>query len=127
MALSCYILEGTWWSKREVPQVSPFSHILTCHTFLKDKNIDFAALHTQGIDLVDEVLDEILYRYIEKNRSCNDITRALKNRVASSVVTEVIRKVDHNEYKRRQTPPILRVSEKAWFGRRMPITNRFLG
>lgn len=74
-----------------------------------------------------EVLDEILYRYIEKNRSCNDITRALKNRVASSVVTEVIRKVDHNEYKRRQTPPILRVSEKAWFGRRMPITNRFLG
>ncbi len=43
------------------------------------------------------------------------------------LVREVIRKVDHNEYKRRQTPPVLRVTEKAWFGRRMPITNRFQG
>jgi len=41
------------------------------------------------------------------------------------LVADITRKVDHNEYKRRQTPPILRVTEKAWFGRRMPITNRF--
>ncbi len=75
-----------------------------------------------------EVLDEILRLYIEKNRTAQEIIRALKTLgVSSKLVVEVINRVDHNEYKRRQTPPILRVTEKAWFGRRMPITNRFMG
>jgi NAD+ synthase (glutamine-hydrolysing) len=72
-----------------------------------------------------DILDAVLYLYIEKNLSRDAILRKLKKKVSSAVVAEVIRKVDHNEYKRRQTPPVLRVSEKAWFGRRMPITNRF--
>lgn len=73
-----------------------------------------------------EVLDEILYFYIEKNLSQNQIIEEMKHRnVSSKIVRETIRKTDHNEYKRRQTPPILRVTEKAWFGRRMPITNKF--
>lgn len=73
-----------------------------------------------------EVLDEILYLYIEKNQGREEIIRAVKKKkVPPETVIEIIRKVDHNEYKRRQTPPILRVTEKAWFGRRMPITNRF--
>jgi NAD+ synthase (glutamine-hydrolysing) len=74
-----------------------------------------------------DILDAVLYLYIEKNLSRDAILRKLKKRISSAVVAEVIRKVDHNEYKRRQTPPVLRVSEKAWFGRRMPITNRFKG
>jgi len=74
-----------------------------------------------------EVLDEVLHLYIEKNLSCDEIIRKLKEKVPPGLVTDVIRKVDHNEYKRRQTAPILRVTEKAWFGRRMPITNRFQG
>ncbi len=81
-----------------------------------------------------EVLDEILCLYIEKNLSRDEIVRKLKKgtgtllaAVSQSLITDVTRKVDHNEYKRRQTPPILRVTEKAWFGRRMPITNRFQG
>jgi NAD+ synthase (glutamine-hydrolysing) len=42
------------------------------------------------------------------------------------VVAEVVRLVDRAEYKRRQSPPGIRISTKA-FGRdrRMPITNRF--
>ncbi|HTL47417.1 MAG TPA: NAD+ synthase [Verrucomicrobiae bacterium] len=73
-----------------------------------------------------EILDEILYLYIEKNLSADEILPLLRKRgVRPPLVNSVIRKVDHNEYKRRQTPPILRVTEKAWFGRRMPITNRF--
>jgi len=72
-----------------------------------------------------DALDEILGLYIEKNLSRDEIVRKLKKKVSAALVAEVIRKVDHNEYKRRQTPPILRVTEKAWFGRRMPITNRF--
>ena len=75
-----------------------------------------------------DILDAVLYLYIEKNLSRDAILRKLsKKEVPSAIVAEVIRKVDHNEYKRRQTPPVLRVSEKAWFGRRMPITNRFKG
>ena len=73
-----------------------------------------------------EVLDEILYLYIECNKSRDEISDELKGRkISKKTVAEIIHKVDHNEYKRRQTPPILRVTEKAWFGRRMPITNRF--
>ncbi|MFH0985787.1 MAG: NAD+ synthase [Candidatus Omnitrophota bacterium] len=72
-----------------------------------------------------DVLDEILGLYIEKNMSRDEIVRRLKKKVSATVVVDTISKVDHNEYKRRQTPPILRVTEKAWFGRRMPITNQF--
>ena len=75
-----------------------------------------------------EILDEILALYIEKNQTRDEIDKALRPRkVSSKVVADVINRVDHNEYKRRQAPPILRVTEKAWFGRRMPITNRFQG
>jgi len=73
-----------------------------------------------------EVLDEILCFYIEKNLGRDEILRKMK-RISAAVITDAVRKVDHNEYKRRQTPPILRVTEKAWFGRRMPITNKFQG
>lgn len=73
-----------------------------------------------------DVLDAILIRYIEKNLGEAEIVRQLKTRgVERSLIASIIKKVDHNEYKRRQSPPIIRVSEKAWFGRRMPITNRF--
>ncbi len=80
-----------------------------------------------------EILDAILRLYIEKNLGCDEIFRRLKKGsdtilgklCLTPLVEDVMRKVDHNEYKRRQTPPILRVTEKAWFGRRMPITNRY--
>ena len=75
-----------------------------------------------------EILDEILYLYIEKNKSRDEMISVMKKKkIPAALVEDVIRRVDHNEYKRRQTPPILRVTEKAWFGRRMPITNRFQG
>jgi NAD+ synthase (glutamine-hydrolysing) len=75
-----------------------------------------------------EILDEILRLYIEKNQTAREIFRALRpEKVPGKIIREVIHRVDHNEYKRRQAAPILRVTEKAWFGRRMPITNRFVG
>lgn len=75
-----------------------------------------------------DVLDTVLYQYIEENRSCEEIIRKVANRqISSAVVRDIIHRVECNEYKRRQAPPILRVTEKAWFGRRMPITNHFRG
>lgn len=72
------------------------------------------------------VLDQILYHYIEKNESVNEIIKTLyPKRITARTIRSVLATVDHNEYKRRQLPPALRITEKAWFGRRMPITNEF--
>ena len=73
-----------------------------------------------------EILDGILKSYIENNKPVKKIIQEFsKKKVSEQVIVETLRKTDLAEYKRRQTPPILRVTEKAWFGRRMPITNRF--
>ena len=72
-----------------------------------------------------EVLDPILCLYIEEDRTAAEIIE-LGHDV--EVVRRVTRLVDLNEYKRRQCPPGVRVSPKA-FGkdRRLPITNGYRG
>jgi NAD+ synthetase len=73
-----------------------------------------------------DILDRILYLYIEQDKSISEIAKLLRSKnISEKVVRWVIGRVDANEYKRRQLPPVLRITEKAWFGRRMPITNRF--
>ncbi|HVL65297.1 MAG TPA: NAD+ synthase [Actinomycetota bacterium] len=70
-----------------------------------------------------EVLDAILELYVEGDRSLADIVAAGYD---PAVVEEVLRLVDRSEYKRRQAPPGIKVTAKA-FGRdrRLPITNRW--
>ncbi len=70
-----------------------------------------------------EVLDRILEGYVERDQGHQEL---VAQGLAEDVVDEVIRMVDRAEYKRRQAPPGIRVSTKA-FGRdrRLPITNRF--
>lgn len=70
-----------------------------------------------------EILDPILKEYIEKDRSFKEITRAGFNK---NLISKVIRLVDNNEYKRRQSAPGIKITPKA-FGkdRRMPITNKY--
>ncbi len=72
-----------------------------------------------------EVLDRILDAYIADDRSRDEIVAAGDD---AAVVDEVIRMVDLAEYKRRQAPPGIRITAKA-FGRdrRLPITNRYAG
>ncbi|HAJ57245.1 MAG TPA: NAD+ synthase [Candidatus Omnitrophica bacterium] len=69
------------------------------------------------------LLDKILKLYVEEDRSLGDITRA---GVDKDVAGRVIRMVDSNEYKRRQSAPGIKITPKA-FGRdrRMPITNKY--
>ena len=70
-----------------------------------------------------DVLDDVLFRYIELDMTAAEIA-------ASGVDDELARRVatmvDRNEYKRRQAPPGVKITSKA-FGRdrRLPITNRF--
>lgn len=70
-----------------------------------------------------EVLDPILHLYVEEDRSAEDI---VAQGFDPDTVTRVIAMVDRNEYKRRQAPPGVKITPKA-FGkdRRLPITNRY--
>jgi NAD+ synthase (glutamine-hydrolysing) len=72
-----------------------------------------------------ELLDRVLEGYVERDLSRDEL---IAEGLPAAVVDDVIRKVDLAEYKRRQAPPGIRVTSKA-FGRdrRLPITNRFGG
>lgn len=72
-----------------------------------------------------EVLDPILELYVEQDRTANEIVEMGHD---EALVRRITRLVDIAEYKRRQSPPGVRVSPKA-FGkdRRMPITHGYRG
>lgn len=67
-------------------------------------------------------LDQILQEYVEEHRSVEQISR----KIPADVVKGIIRKVDLTEYKRRQAPPGIKITPRA-FGKdwRLPITNRY--
>jgi NAD+ synthase (glutamine-hydrolysing) len=71
-----------------------------------------------------DVLDRILKAYVEEDRGVREILT--RSRVEPETVRRVLNMVDRSEYKRRQGPPGVKITPKA-FGkdRRMPITNRF--
>ncbi|MCH8485622.1 MAG: NAD+ synthase [Candidatus Cyclonatronum sp.] len=72
-----------------------------------------------------DLLDDILFRYIELQHSREQITEALGEAQAETV-RRILRLVDLNEYKRRQAAPGLRVSAKAFgSGRRLPIVQQW--
>ena len=70
-----------------------------------------------------DLLDPVLQAYVEEDQSLEMI---LKKGFKRKMVVEAIRKVDLNEYKRRQAPPGVKITSRA-FGkdRRLPITNRY--
>ncbi len=69
------------------------------------------------------VLDPILQAYVEQDKVLDEIAA---EGFDPEVVKEVVRLVDLNEYKRRQAPPGVKITPKA-FGRdrRLPITNHY--
>lgn len=70
-----------------------------------------------------DILDGILFNYIELNRSPEEIESL---GYEMTTINKVIRLVNMNEYKRFQTPPTLRVSSKAFgFGRRIPLVAKY--
>jgi len=70
-----------------------------------------------------EVLDPILKLYIEEDKELHEI---VATGIDAETAERVLRMVDLSEYKRRQAPPGIKITPKA-FGkdRRMPITNRY--
>jgi len=70
-----------------------------------------------------DLLDKIIKGYVEDDKS---IAQLVSQGLERDMVNKVIRMVDRNEYKRRLSPPGIRITPKA-FGkdRRLPITNRY--
>ena len=70
-----------------------------------------------------DLLDRILKGYVEEDKSVAQLTG---QGLPKDVVDKVVRMVDRNEYKRRLSPPGIRITPKA-FGkdRRLPITNQY--
>lgn len=71
-----------------------------------------------------DILDKILFQYIEKRKSPQDI---IEQGFDEKIVKKACRLVNINEFKREQTAPVIRVSNKAFgMGRRMPIVGKYL-
>jgi NAD+ synthase (glutamine-hydrolysing) len=72
-----------------------------------------------------DVLDKVLKGYVEEDKSRREL---VAQGVPADIVGRVIQLVDRNEYKRRQSPPGIKITPKA-FGKdwRLPITNAYKG
>lgn len=69
------------------------------------------------------ILDKILYEYIEHKKSAKEI---IHDGYDADLVRKIMKMINNNEFKRYQTPPILRVSSKAFGpGRRMPLVAKY--
>ena len=70
-----------------------------------------------------DILDKILFNYIEMKKSVKEI---IQTDLDPQVVKKIIRMVNQHEYKRYQTPPVLRISTKAFgSGRKMPLVAKY--
>jgi NAD+ synthase (glutamine-hydrolysing) len=71
-----------------------------------------------------DMLDAILQGYVEQGLSRRDL---VAQGFAESVVNDVVRKVDLNEYKRKQAAPGLKITPLAFgVGRRIPIVQKYV-
>lgn len=71
-----------------------------------------------------DLLDQVLYQYIEMRKGPNELIALGFDK---ALIERILKMVNTNEWKRYQTPPILRVSPTAFgMGRRMPIVGKYL-
>ena len=98
--------------------------IIPFNTILKPPSAELRPDQKDSDSLPDyEILDQILFDYIELNLSPDEI---IAKGFDKSTVLRTVKMVNTNEYKRFQAPPILRISSKAFgFGRRMPLVARY--
>jgi len=69
------------------------------------------------------ILDPILQAYVEEDQGVEEIA---KMGFKEKMIREIIRMVDRNEYKRRQTPPGVKITHRALGkDRRLPVTNKY--
>jgi NAD+ synthase (glutamine-hydrolysing) len=70
------------------------------------------------------ILDKILKLHVEEKNGVDEILEKLK--VEKKLVVDIVKRVKQNEYKRRQTPFSIRISERSFnLDRTFPITNKY--
>jgi NAD+ synthetase len=115
--------------KREVYALARFANrtreIIPWRTIEKPPSAELAPNQKDSDDLPEyAILDAVLEQAIEGERAASLITPPPG--ATRETVAGIVRRVDRNEYKRRQAPLVLRVSPKAFgSGRRLPIVHRY--
>nr|WP_294896776.1 NAD+ synthase [uncultured Pedobacter sp.] len=99
--------------------------IIPINTIVKAPSAELRPDQKDSDSLPDyDVLDKILFEYIEMRKSSKQI---VSDGFDEALVNRVLKMVNRAEFKRYQTPPILRISPKAFgMGRRMPIVGKYL-
>ncbi len=70
------------------------------------------------------ILDPLLYDYIENELGLDEL---IEKGYEPALVQRILKMVNRAEFKRYQTPPMIRVSQKAFgMGRRLPIVGKYL-
>jgi NAD+ synthase (glutamine-hydrolysing) len=100
------------------------SEIIPNNTIIKPPSAELRPDQKDSDSLPEyDMLDKVLFNFIELKKSATEIIRL---GLDPQVVGRVVKMVNQNEYKRYQTPPILRISSKAFgSGRRMPLVARY--
>lgn len=98
--------------------------IIPLHTINKAPSAELRPNQKDSDSLPEyNVLDPILFSYIEMKKSAEEI---ISMGFEPEIVKRVVKLVNQNEYKRYQTPPVLRISTKAFgAGRKMPLVGRY--
>ncbi len=115
--------------KTEVFELARFinkdAEIIPLNTIIKPPSAELRPDQKDSDSLPEyDILDQILYQYIECRKGPKEL---INMGFDEKTVNRVLKLVNTNEYKRHQTPPILRVSPKAFgMGRRMPIVGKYL-
>lgn len=113
------VYEISRWINRE-------KEIIPSNTILKPPSAELRP-NQKDTDSLPEysVVDNVLKAYVEQHLSPEEI--AEKFGYSLEQVKDLVRRIHSNEYKRRQSAPGLRVSEKAFsVGRRFPIVQRWI-
>ncbi len=106
--------------------INRYEEIIPLHTIERAPSAELRPNQKDSDSLPDySILDHVLQAYIEEHHSPNWIAEHFHYPI--DLVQDLIKRVHYNEYKRRQAPLALRVSEKAFsVGRRFPIVQRWV-
>ena len=98
--------------------------IIPTHIITKEPSAELRENQKDTDDIPSyDILDPILKAYITENKSRQKI---IKQGYDKKIINDIIRRVDHNEYKRKQTAIGIKITPRAFgFGRRMPIVNKY--
>jgi NAD+ synthase (glutamine-hydrolysing) len=104
--------------------INSHGEIIPRNTILKPPSAELRPDQKDSDSLPEyDILDKILFNYIEQKMPLEEIVSL---GFEKEMVQKIIRLVNSNEYKRFQTPPVLRISSKAFgFGRRMPLVAKY--